>query len=45
LDARAGATRACARSCAVACGEVNQAPLGLWQIVADVLCLARELAD
>ena len=28
-----GAARACAGSCAVACGEVNQAPVWLWQIV------------
>jgi transposase len=42
LDARTGAARACTRSCAVACGEVNQAPVWLWQIACNVLCLARE---
>jgi transposase len=45
LDAREGATRACAGSCAVTCGEVNQAPIWLWQIVDDVLSLEREPTD
>ena len=45
LDARAGASRACAGSCAVACGEMNYAPDWLWQIACDVLRLAREPAD
>jgi transposase len=34
--------RVCTRSCAVACGEVNQAPVWLSQIACNVLCLARE---
>ena len=42
LDARTGAARVCTRSCAVACGEVNQAPVWLSQIACNVLCLARE---
>ena len=42
LDARAGAAHAGAGSCPVACGEVNQAPVWLWQIGANVLCPARE---
>ena len=42
MDARAGAARGCAGSCAMACGEVDQAQVSLGQIAGDVLCLARE---
>jgi transposase len=42
---RVRAARAGAGSCAIACGEVNQAPIWLWQIACDVLCCAREPAD
>ena len=37
----AGAARADAGSCAVACGKMNQAQVRRWQIASDVLCFAR----
>jgi hypothetical protein len=45
LDARAGAARAGTASCAVACGEVNQAQVWFWQIADDMLCWAGEPTD